>query len=120
MYDQEFNNFFECKCSIEYNNLLLHIFRHHYGNTEQYIQEWLVHYIQLHSDVVIKLCNGYLKAKGLTLDDYIEPIQVPNNKADEMVLYIMAYQTGLHVVFATSKQIIYTHTQPPKTVDPNI
>ena len=44
-----------------------------------------------------------LTSKGLLLNNYLKHIAVSNNKVDEMVLYTLAHQTGLHVTVVTKE-----------------
>ena len=58
-------------------------------------------------------------SKGLTIDEYLAFAQVPNNKANEMTLYLLASQCRLHAAVITCDRVFYTYTIPLSEADPN-
>ena len=94
MYDQEYLNnfifFWQCKCDVEYNDIFFHIVGHHMNYTGEYIRAQLAKYITKYMDAVRVIAGDFLKAKGLTVEDYLLHISQPGNRANELAIYLVS------------------------------
>ena len=83
------------------------------------MREQHIAYVQKHKDIILEHTQQYLTSKGLTIEDYLGFIQTSNNKADEITLYLLARQYGLHVAVITHDRVFYTHTILASEADPS-
>ena len=94
MYDQEYLNnfifFWQCECDVEYNNIFFHIVGYYMNYTSEYIRAQLAKYITKYMDAVRVVAGDFLKAKGLTVEDYLLHISQPGNRADELAVYLVS------------------------------
>ena len=94
VYDQEYLNnfifFWQCECDVEYNDIFFHIVGHHMNYTSEYIRAQLAKYITKYMDAVRMVASDFLKAKGLTVEDYLLHISQTGNRADELAIYLVS------------------------------
>ena len=79
--------FFQCDCTQEYNDVLLHIMGHKVGKVKESRRQGI--------NIV---AGEYLQQKGQTLDDYVEFIKVPGHKGDELSVHLLACMTNFKVI----------------------
>ena len=75
-------------CDVEYNDIFFHIVGHHMTYTSEYIRAQLAKYITKYMDTVRVVAGDFLKAKGLSVEDYLLHISQPGNRADELAVYL--------------------------------
>ena len=112
MYDQEYLNnfifFWQCECDVEYNDIFFHIVGHHMNYTGEYIRAQLAKYITKYMDTVWVVTGDFLKAKGLTVEDYLLHISQPGNRADELAVYLISRFCQKYIAVITKDTVWFT------------
>ena len=112
MYDQEYLNnfifFWQCECDVEYNDIFFHIVGHHMNYTGEYIRAQLAKYITKYMDAVRVVPGDFLKAKGLTVEDYLLNISQPGNRADELAVYLISRFCQKYIAVITKDTVWFT------------
>ena len=83
MYNQEILNFFtffQCDCTVNYDDILFHIFGHEVKHTEDYVHAQLADYIREHRANIEVVARDLFKRKEQLLKDYLEFIQHPGHR----------------------------------------
>ena len=109
MYDQEYLNnfifFWQSECDVEYNDIFFHIVGLHMNYTGEYIRPQLAKYITKYMDAVWVVAGGFLKAKGLTVEDYLLHISQSCNRADELAIYLISRFCQKYIAIITKDTV---------------
>ena len=65
-------------------------------------------FIRTNYEVVNKIARSFLRWKGLTLDNYLEYIEKPGNRGDELSVHILAMMQGIHYCIITKNNVYYS------------
>ena len=112
LYDQEYLNnfifFWQCECDVEYNDIFFHIVGHYMNYTSEYIRAQLAKYITKYMDTVWVVAGDFLKAKGLTVEDYLLHISQLGNRADELAIYLVSRFCQKYIGVITKYTVWFT------------
>ena len=72
------------------------------------MHESLVLFIRTNYEEVNKIARSFLRWKGLTLDNYLEYIEKPGNRGDELSVHLLAMMQGIHYCIITKNNIYYS------------
>ena len=112
MYNREYLNnfifFWQCECDFEYNDIFFHIVGHHMNYTSEYIRAQLAKYITKYMDTVWVVAGDFLKAKGLSVEDYLLHISQPGNRADELAIYLVSIFCQKYIAVITKDTVWFT------------
>ena len=61
-----FKIIFQCDCSVQYDDILFHVFGHHVKQTENYIQALMADYIREHGNDIDDIAKDFLKKKKVS------------------------------------------------------
>ena len=61
----------------------------HGAEPEHNMCESLVLFIRMNYEEVNKIARSFLRQKGLTLDNYLEYIEKPGNRGDELSVHLL-------------------------------
>ena len=108
------NFYLQCKHNHDYNDLIFHIFvdrfmPHSYrAEPEHNMHESLVLFIRTNFEEVDKIARSFFRQKGLTLHHYLEYIEKPGIRGDELAVHLLAMMQGAHYCIITKNNIYYS------------
>ena len=76
--------------------------------TGEYITAQLAKYITKYTDAVWVVAGDFLKAKGLTVKDYLLHISQPGNRADELAIYLISRFGQKYIAIITKDTVWFT------------
>ena len=74
----------------------------------EYIRAQLAKYITKYMDAVQVVAGDFLKAKGLTVEDYLLHISQPGNRADELAIYLVSRFCQKYIAVITKDTVWFT------------
>ena len=80
----------------------------HGAEPEHNMYESLVLFIRMNYEEVIKIARSFLRQKGLTLDNYLEYIEKPGNRGNELSFHLLAMMQGIHYCIITKNNVYYS------------
>ena len=105
---KEFYFFQQCECDVECNDIFFHIVGHYTEYSGEYIRAQLTQYITKCMDAVWVVADEFLKAKGLTVKDYLLHISQPGNRADELAVYLVSRFCQKYIGVITKDAVWFT------------
>ena len=79
----------------------------HGAEPEHNMHESLILFIRTNFEEVDKIARSFLRQKGLTLHHYLEYIEKPGNRGDELAVQLLAMMQGAHFCIITKNNIYY-------------
>ena len=67
-----------------------------------------VSFIRMNYEENNKVARSFLRWKGLTLDNYLENIEKPGNRGDELSVHLLAMMQGIHYYIITKNNVYYS------------
>ena len=107
------NFYLQCKHTHD-NDLIFHIFADRFmpdlcgAEPEHNMHESLVLFIKTNYEEVNKITRSFLRWKSLTLDNYLEYIEKPGNRGDELSVDLLAMMQVIHYCIITKNNIYYS------------